>query len=78
MICIPTTLLIIILAPAIAGAFYYLNKSNIKRFISCNDWYKLSSIIFMLGNIDIKEFLKVSNIIINATKDIMTTKMILK
>ena len=33
-----------------------------KSFISCNDWYKLSSIIFMLGNIDVKGFLKVSNI----------------
>jgi len=28
MICIPTTLLIIIIAPAIAGAFYYLKERN--------------------------------------------------
>jgi hypothetical protein len=35
MICIPTTLLIIILAPAIAGAFYYLNKNKRDRL---QDW----------------------------------------
>jgi len=35
MICIPTTLLIIILAPATAGAFYSLNKNKRDKL---QDW----------------------------------------
>ena len=35
MICIPTTLLTIIIAPAIAGAFYYLKENKRDKL---QDW----------------------------------------
>ena len=56
----------------------YFIKSSKKSLIFSNDWYKLSSIILILGNIDVKGSLKVSNTRINATNDIIKVKKSLK
>jgi len=38
MICIPTTLLVIILAPIIVGAIYYLKQNKQNKRDKLQDW----------------------------------------